>query len=68
MRKASVVALIIALGGLASVRQAAANGNMGDVGAHMRQMEETCEAQRRGEYPRYHNACPYWDTEKPVQR
>ncbi len=68
MRKFSVVAIVIAFAGFAGVGQAVANGNMGDSSAHMRQIQETCEAQRRGEYPSYHNACPSWATDKPVQR
>ena len=68
MRKISIVAMAMALAGFAGGGQAAAAGNMGDPSAHMRQMEETCAAQRRGEYPNYHNACPSWDTDKPVQR
>jgi len=68
MRNLSFVVIIMAVVGLASVGQAAANGNMGDPSAHMRQMEETCAAQKRGEYPKDHNACPSWDIDKPVQR
>jgi hypothetical protein len=68
MRKLSGVAIVIAFVGFAGAGQAMANGNMGDPSAHQRQIQETCEAQRRGEYPGYPNACPSWATDKPVQR
>jgi hypothetical protein len=35
----------------------AASGGMGDPSAHTRELNAICDAQRRGEYPRYHEAC-----------
>ena len=57
MRNMSIVAIVAATVGFASAGQAVAGGGMGDVSAHMRQDQAICDAQRRGEYPRYHNAC-----------
>ena len=59
MRIFSIVALVAASVGVASVGNAVAGnmGGMGDVSAHMREDQAICDAQRRGEYPRYHNAC-----------
>ncbi len=57
MGKMSVVAVLGAMLGLASVGPAFANGGMGDAAAFTRANNERCEAQRRGEYPRYFNAC-----------
>jgi hypothetical protein len=68
MRKLSVVAIVIAFVGFTGVGRAVANGNMGDPSAHQRQIQENCDAQRRGEYPSYPNACPSWAIDKPVQR
>ncbi len=59
MRKLSIVAIVLA-SGLAGVSPSLANsgsGGMGDPSAHMRYMQEICDQQRRGEYPRYHDAC-----------
>jgi len=54
----SIVAIVAASLGFASVGQAVANNSgMGDPSAHMRANQAICEAQRRGEYPRYYNAC-----------
>jgi hypothetical protein len=67
MRKLSVLAIVMAFVGLAGVGPAAANGNMGDPSAHQRQIQETCDAQRRGEIPGYPSACPSWAIDAPVQ-
>lgn len=56
MRNFSIVALIAASVGFAGVGQADAMG-MGDPSASMRANQAICDAQRRGEYPRYHDAC-----------
>ena len=57
MRNFSIVAIVAASVGFASVGQAVANGGMGDPSASMRAQQEICDEQRRGEYPRYHDAC-----------
>jgi len=57
MRNFSIVAIFAASVGFAGIGQAAAAGGMGDVSASMREEQAVCDAQRRGEYPRYHNAC-----------
>jgi hypothetical protein len=58
MRNFSIVAIVAASVGFASGGQALANSNgMGDPSASMRAQREVCDAQRRGEYPRYYNAC-----------
>ena len=57
MRNFSIVAIVAASIGFASVGQAVANGGMGDPSASMRAMRAICDAQRRGEYPRYYDAC-----------
>ena len=57
MRNFSIVAIFAASVGFASIGQAVAGGGMGDVSAHMRSDQDICDAQRRGEYPRDHNAC-----------
>jgi hypothetical protein len=57
MRNFSIVAIVAASVGFASVGQALASGGMGDPSASMRAQRAVCDAQRRGEYPRYHNAC-----------
>lgn len=67
MRKLSVMELLISFVGFADVGQAMANGNMGDPSAHQRQIQENCDAQRRGEIPGYPNACPSWAIDTPVQ-
>ena len=72
MRNFSILALVAASVGVANVGHAvaASMGGMGDVSANMRANQATCEAQRRGEYPRYHNAClPDYpdDSAKPVR-
>jgi hypothetical protein len=56
MRNLSIVLLIVASFALSGIGSAVA-GNMGDPSAGMRQMQAICDAQRRGEYPRYHDAC-----------
>jgi hypothetical protein len=55
MRNLSIVVLIVASAALSGVGSAVAG--MGDPSAGMRYMQAICDAQRRGEYPRYHNAC-----------
>jgi hypothetical protein len=67
MRKLSLVAMFMAFAGFAGVGQAVANGNMGDPSAHQRQIQENCDAQRRGEIPGYPSACPSWAIDTPVQ-
>ena len=61
MRNLSTVVLIVASFAVSGIGSAVAgnmsNGNMGDPSAGMRQMQAICDAQRRGEYPRYHDAC-----------
>ena len=60
MHNFSRIALMAVSIGVASVGQigaASANGGMGDPSAFMRANLARCEAQRRGEYPRYHEAC-----------
>ena len=57
MRNFSIVAIIAASVGFASIGHAVAGGGMGDVSASMREEQAICDAQRRGEYPRYHDAC-----------
>ena len=56
MHNLSIVALIVASVALSAIDSAVA-GNMGDPSAGMRYMQSICDAQRRGEYPRYHDAC-----------
>jgi hypothetical protein len=61
MRNFSMITLFAASLGLASfggvVAASANGGGMGDPSAAMRANLATCEAQRRGEYPRDHEAC-----------
>jgi hypothetical protein len=57
MRNFSIVAIFAASVGFAGIGHAAAAGGMGDVSANMRYDQQICDEQRRGEYPRYHNAC-----------
>jgi len=59
MRNLSTVVLIVASFALSGIGSAVAGsmGNMGDPSAGMRYMQAICDAQRRGEYPRYHDAC-----------
>ena len=57
MRIFSITAIVLASVGFASLGQAIANGGMGDPSASMRAEQALCDAQRRGEYPRYHDAC-----------
>lgn len=58
MRKVSIVAIIACVAGLAGVGPSVAGGTgMGDPSAHMRYMQQICDEQKRGEYPRYHEAC-----------
>lgn len=58
MSKFSMIAFIAASIGLAGAGPAVAKSNgMGDPSAHMRADQAVCDAQRRGEYPRYHDAC-----------
>jgi hypothetical protein len=56
MRNFSIVALIVASFALSGIGSAAAH-SMGDPSAGMRYQKAICDAQRRGEYPRYHDAC-----------
>ena len=56
MHNLSIVLLIVASFALSGIGSAVA-GNMGDPSAGMRYMQSICDAQRRGEYPRYHDAC-----------
>jgi hypothetical protein len=65
MRKLSVVAIVMAFVGFAS--EAAANGGMGDPSQHQRDIQSTCDAQRRGEIPGYPSGCPSWAIDSPVQ-
>jgi hypothetical protein len=67
MRKLLVLAIVISFVGFTGVGQAVANGNMGDPSAHQRQIQETCDAQRRGEIPGYPSACPSWAIDPQVQ-
>jgi hypothetical protein len=55
MRNLSIVVLIVASIALSGVGSAV--GGMGDPSAGMRYNQAICDAQRRGEYPRYHDAC-----------
>jgi hypothetical protein len=59
MRNFSTIALMAISLGLAGVGQigAASAQGMGDPSAMMRANLARCQAQLRGEYPRYHNAC-----------
>ena len=59
MRNLSSVALIVASFALSGIGSAVAGsmGNMGDPSAGMRYQQAICDAQRRGEYPPYHDAC-----------
>jgi hypothetical protein len=68
MRTLWLGAIVLSLVGFAGVGGAVANGNMGDPSAHQRQIQETCDAQRRGEIPGYPGACPSWATDPPVQK
>ena len=69
MRTISIVALIAVFVGVVSAGEAVANsGGMGDPSAHMRRIEEVCQAQRRGEYPPYPNVCPSWYVDRTVRR
>jgi hypothetical protein len=56
MRNLSIVVLIVASVALSGVGSAVAI-SMGDPSAGMRYNQAICDAQRRGEYPRYHDAC-----------
>jgi hypothetical protein len=56
MRNFSIVVLIVASFALSGIRSAVAQSS-GDPSAGMRYMQAICDAQRRGEYPRYHDAC-----------
>ena len=56
MRNLSIVVLIVASVALSGVGSTVAR-SMGDPSAGMRYMQAICDAQRRGEYPRYHDAC-----------
>lgn len=69
MRKLSVLAIVVAFVGFAGVGPAAANGGaMGDPSAHQREIQATCDAQRRGEIRGYPSGCPSWDIDPAVQR
>jgi hypothetical protein len=57
MRNYIITAALFAVFALTGVGQAFAGGGMGDVAANVRGNNERCEAQRRGEYPKYFNAC-----------
>jgi len=56
MRNLSIVVLIVASVALSGVGGTVAR-SMGDPSAGMRYNQAICDAQRRGEYPRYHDAC-----------
>jgi hypothetical protein len=69
MRKVSIVAMLAFVTGLSGVGPSvASSGGMGDPSAHMRYMQEICDAQKRGEYPRYHEACLPDDRGPPLPR
>jgi hypothetical protein len=72
MRKVSIVAMVALMAGLSGVGPSFANGSgtggMGDPSAHMRRMQEICDLQKRGEYPRYHEACLPDDMGPPLPR
>ncbi|MFY9970267.1 MAG: hypothetical protein WBQ45_03170 [Roseiarcus sp.] len=56
MRNMSIVALIVASVALSGAGGAVARSS-GNPSAGMRYNQAICDAQRRGEYPRYHDAC-----------
>ena len=56
MRNMSIVALIVASVALFGAGGAVARSS-GNPSAGMRYNQAICDAQRRGEYPRYHDAC-----------
>ncbi len=60
MRNFSILALLavsIGFAGVDSAGAAGSTGGMGDPSASMRYNQMICDLQRRGEYPRYHDAC-----------
>lgn len=66
MGKFSIIAIATALVGFASIAPAVAAGGMGDPSANTRKIQEICDQQRRGEYPRYFNACPAYLADSPL--
>ena len=66
MRRLSILATVLAFVGFAGVDRAAANGNMGDAGAHQREIQAICDRQKRGEIPGYPSGCPSWAIDTPV--
>ena len=56
MPNLSIVVLVAASVALSGVGSAVALSS-GDPSAGMRYNQAICDAQRRGEYPRYHDAC-----------
>ncbi len=65
MRNLSILAILALATSFAGAGPSYA-GNMGDPSAHMRYMQEICDLQKRGEYPRDHNACLPDDLGSPV--
>jgi hypothetical protein len=59
MRKLSILATVLDIA-IAGAGPAIAGGGMGDPSAHQRQIQETCDKQRRGEIPGYPSGCPSW--------
>ncbi len=57
MRYLSIIALLAASLGYVGVGEAFAMGGMGDPSTNQRENNARCDAQKRGEYPRDHNAC-----------
>ena len=57
MGNTSIIAIIAASVGFASVGPAVAMGGMGDPSANMRHVQEICDKQRCGEYPPNPTAC-----------
>ncbi len=66
MRNLSVLAILALATGLSGAGPSYAAGGMGDPSAHMRYMQEICNLQKSGQYPRDHNACLPDDLGPPV--
>jgi hypothetical protein len=72
MRKFSILTILALSAGLAGVGPsfagggAGGSGGMGDPSAHMRYMQEVCDAQKAGTYPRDHQACLPDDMGPPI--
>jgi len=65
MRKFSILTLALLTAGLAGATPSFAGG-MGDPSAHMRYMQQICDAQKAGAYPRDHQACLPDDMGPPI--